>query len=103
MQSPGKPQHDIDVLETGAGIDLKGAQNSKSLDLLNNHHVDFDPTSPEAKRVLKKIDRRIMPLVFFIYVLMLVDKNSLSFANVMGIKEDTGLTQSEFSWLGSLV
>jgi hypothetical protein len=44
-----------------------------------------------------------MPLIIAIYTLMLVDKNSLSFANIMNIKEETHLTESQYSWLGSIV
>ncbi|KAK7213899.1 hypothetical protein V2G26_021077 [Clonostachys chloroleuca] len=46
---------------------------------------------------------RIMPMCFFVYVLMMTDKNSLSFAGIMGIKQDANLTPGEFSWLGSIV
>jgi ACS family allantoate permease-like MFS transporter len=44
-----------------------------------------------------------MPILLIVYVLMLVDKNSISYANIMGIREDVGLDASEFSWLGSIV
>jgi hypothetical protein len=44
----------------------------KVLDLLQRHHVEFDPNSDEAKRVLRKIDWRIMPMIFTIYLLQLM-------------------------------
>lgn len=44
-----------------------------------------------------------MPMVFSVYLLQLMDKNSLSFAAVMGIRTDTNLTPSQYSWLGSIV
>lgn len=44
-----------------------------------------------------------MPILLIVYVLMLVDKNSISYANIMGIKVDVGLSESQFSWLGSIV
>lgn len=75
----------------------------KALALLADNDVEFDPTSPEAKAVLGKIDRRIMPILLFVYILMLVDKNSISYANIMGIREEVGLSASQFSWLGSVV
>ncbi|KAL2826776.1 major facilitator superfamily domain-containing protein, partial [Aspergillus pseudoustus] len=85
----------------GESFSLTGRE--KALDLLAHHHVDFDPNSPEAKRVKRKIDMRIMPMIFVVYCLQLMDKNSLSYAAIMGIKEDTHLTPSEYSWLGSIV
>jgi hypothetical protein len=48
------------------------ATKDKALDLLAHHHVDFDPNSAEAKRVLRKIDWRIMPMIFTIYLLQLM-------------------------------
>ncbi|KAJ6083669.1 hypothetical protein N7467_007804 [Penicillium canescens] len=82
-------------------INVKGRD--KALDLLANSAVSFDPNSPEARRVRWKIDMRILPMIFVIYCLQLMDKNSLSFAAIMGVKEDTNLTSSQYSWLGSLV
>ena len=83
--------------------DVEIARRDRALALLSEHHVAFDPNSPEAKRVLQRIDHRIMPLILVVYTLMLVDKNSLSFANIMDIKEETHLTDSQYSWLGSIV
>lgn len=92
----------------GAGEQLPGnyiesASRDKALNLLANSHIAFDPNSAEAKRVRWKIDMRIMPMIFVIYCLQLMDKNSLSFAAIMGIKQDTNLSSAEYSWLGSLV
>lgn len=55
-----------------AGIDIEAASKSKALELLAAHHVDFDANSEEAKRVLQKIDMRIMPMVLGIYLLQLM-------------------------------
>lgn len=79
------------------------ATQDKALALLADNDVEFDPQSPEAKRVLRKIDYRIMPILLAVYILMLVDKNSISYANIMGIKEETNLSASQYSWLGSIV
>lgn len=92
----------------GAGEQLSGkyietASRDKALNLLANRHAPFDPNSAEAIRVRWKIDMRIMPMIFVIYCLQLMDKNSLSFAAIMGIKEDTNLSSAQYSWLGSLV
>jgi hypothetical protein len=79
------------------------AQKDKALALLSQDTTPFDPKSPEAKAVLKKIDYRIMPIVLVVYMLMLVDKNSISYANIMGIRDETNLSASQYSWLGSIV
>ncbi|KAJ9157503.1 MFS general substrate transporter [Pleurostoma richardsiae] len=84
------------------GVDTQAAKKDKALGLLSQQH-EFDPDSADAKAVLRKIDVRILPLVIVVYTLMLVDKNSLSYAAIMGVKQETHLTASQYSWLGSIV
>lgn len=42
-----------------------------------------------AKRVLRKIDMRLIPLLFITYGLNFMDKTILSSASVFGLKDDT--------------
>lgn len=42
-----------------------------------------------AKQVLRKIDRRLIPLLFVTYALNFMDKTILSSASVFGLKDDT--------------
>lgn len=42
-----------------------------------------------AKRVLRKIDWRLIPLMFITYNLNFMDKTILSSASVFGLQEDT--------------
>ncbi|KAF7631452.1 permease of the major facilitator superfamily [Aspergillus flavus] len=98
-----EPSNFEDNVEQLAGDYSNIASRDKALNLLANRHIVFDPNSPQAKRVRQKIDMHIMPMIFVIYCLQLMDKNSLSYAAIMGIKQDTNLTPSQYSWLGSLV
>ncbi|KAF9893445.1 hypothetical protein FE257_010757 [Aspergillus nanangensis] len=82
-----------------AGVNVDDARKSKALNLLADGQTEIDLDSPEAKRVLQKIDLHIMPLVLGIYLLQLLDKNSLSFAAIMGIRPDTNLTENHFGYL----
>ena len=56
----------------------------------------------EAKRVLRKIDFRIVPILFLIYLLQYLDKNALNFASVYGLQAGTNLHGQDFAWLGSI-
>lgn len=60
----------------------------------------IDPA--EAKRVLRKIDMRIVPILFVVYLLQYLDKNSLNFAAAYGFQKGTHLHKQEYSWLGSI-
>ena len=42
-----------------------------------------------ARRVLRKIDYRLIPLLFVTYSLNFMDKTILSSASVFGLREDT--------------
>ncbi|KPI43104.1 putative transporter [Cyphellophora attinorum] len=99
-KTPAMAKQEVD---SEAGQVIAVGKHDKALNLLAENHIDFDPDSAEAKRLLRKIDWRIMPMVFTVYLLQLMDKNSLSFAAIMGVREDTNLTASQYSWLGSIV
>ncbi|KAI5927300.1 major facilitator superfamily domain-containing protein [Camillea tinctor] len=57
----------------------------------------------EEKRVLKRIDMRILPLILGAYFFQQLDKSSLSYASIFGIIEDANLKGLEYSWLGSIL
>jgi hypothetical protein len=65
-------QGDIIAVTEMAAVDLQAAKKDKALDLLATQNVAFDPNSAEAKRVLRKIDMRIMPMIFTVYLLQLM-------------------------------
>ncbi|KAL2862640.1 putative MFS transporter [Aspergillus lucknowensis] len=62
----------------------------------------LEVTPEEAKKVLRKIDMRLIPLLIVIYMLQYLDKNSLNFASVYGLEEETNLEGQDYSWLGSI-
>jgi hypothetical protein len=57
---------------------------------------EVDPD--EAKRVLRKIDLHIMPLLMGTYMLQYLDKASINFASVFGLIEDNHLSGNQYSW-----
>lgn len=62
-------------------------------------------TLEENKRVLKKIDLIILPILLSVYFLQSLDKTTLSYASVFGLIEDANLDpkSQQYSWLGSIV
>ncbi|RMJ24269.1 Allantoate [Aspergillus sp. HF37] len=53
-------------------------------------------------RLLKAIDRNLLPLLCTIYGLNFLDKTTLSYASVMGLQSDIGLAAGQYQWLGSI-
>lgn len=72
------------------------------IDLLaHDTNVYFDVD--EEKRVLRKIDLRVLPLMLGAYFLQQLDKSSLSYTSVFNIQADAHLHGKQYSWLGSIL
>lgn len=76
-----------------------------SRDVDDNYRVyretqELQATKPEIKAVVRKIDVRVVTILFFTYMLQYLDKNSINFASVYGLKEGTNLQGQDYSWLG---
>lgn len=54
------------------------------------------------KRLLRAIDWHLIPVMCVVYGLNFLDKTTISYASVMGIKEDIGLVDDDYQWLGSM-
>lgn len=75
-----------------------------------NAATDTQPPVPEveavdaatARRIVRKIDRRLLPLLFVTYVLNFMDKTILSSASVFGLKQDTHLEGQDYAWVSSV-
>ncbi|PVF94513.1 MFS general substrate transporter [Serendipita vermifera] len=61
---------------------------------------DIDPV--RAKRLLRKIDYIILPQLAVCYFFYYVDKTTLSYAAIFGIKDDLNLVGTRYSWLSSV-
>ncbi|WWD20820.1 hypothetical protein CI109_105297 [Kwoniella shandongensis] len=58
---------------------------------------------PQAEKALKrKLDRRILPLLGICYFFYYIDKTTLSYAAIFGIKKDLHLVGQQYSWLSSI-
>ena len=62
-----------------------------------------EPISPEEDaRVKRKVDWMILPYLAVCYVFFYVDKTTLSYAAIFGIREDLNLQGTQYSWLSSI-
>ena len=60
-------------------------------------------TPEDNKRILRKIDLAILPIILVIYCLQSLDKTALAYASVFGLIKDAHLVGEEYSWLGAIV
>lgn len=64
--------------------------------------ADVPVEAAEDRKVRRRIDLQIMPLLVITYTLQYLDKNSLNFASVYGLQKATGLNSQRYSWVGSI-
>jgi MFS family permease len=63
---------------------------------------DTHAGNDESKKVLRRIDVRILPVLFLIYLLQYLDKNGINYASAYGLAAGTQLKDQDYSWLGSI-
>ncbi|KAI1503747.1 major facilitator superfamily transporter [Biscogniauxia marginata] len=54
------------------------------------------------KRLVRKVDLVVLPLLAGTYVLQYIDKQALSYAAVFDLFSDTKITQTQYSWFASM-
>ena len=61
-----------------------------ALEILGDGAIHFEVTEDQDRRVLRKIDMWLLPIVLLVYFLQQLDKSSLSYTSVFGIVAETG-------------
>ncbi|PPQ69759.1 hypothetical protein CVT26_014034 [Gymnopilus dilepis] len=99
----------VGVENTGNDRQASDRANAKekkdeALDLLStqgrpSHFI----SAKEDALLVRKIDRHLMPMMFCIYFLQYLDKQTLAFTSVFGIASEADLTGDDYSLLGSIV
>ena len=62
-------------------------------------HIAIEPE--EEKKLIRKVDFLILPLIAVNYAFFYIDKTTLSYAAIFGIRDDLGLHGTQYSWLSS--
>ncbi|KAH8695994.1 putative MFS allantoate transporter [Talaromyces proteolyticus] len=54
------------------------------------------------RRLLRTIDWHLMPIMCLVYGMNYLDKTTISYASIMGLKTDLKLVGNDYQWLGSM-
>ncbi|KAK4957252.1 hypothetical protein LTR10_005212 [Elasticomyces elasticus] len=96
-----KPTAEQAVLAIKAGrakdIDIAAQIIAENADAMG----DQPWTAKEDKKLMRKVDWRLVPILFVCAALSGLDKTAISSAALYGLREDLGLTGQQYSWLGS--
>ncbi|KAK0392229.1 hypothetical protein NLU13_1726 [Sarocladium strictum] len=71
-----------------------GIPNARLEELMNDEAA--------LKKLRKKVDWHLMPLLCGTYLLQYVDKQALGYSAVFDLFESTGMTSSQYSWMASI-
>ncbi|KIW66494.1 hypothetical protein PV04_05825 [Phialophora macrospora] len=99
---------EADKITAIQGSPVSGASTPpNSSDLDDDYHLykrsddqELDPV--ESQKVLRRLDIRIVPILFLIYLMQYLDKNGINYASVYGLQKGTNLHGQDYSWLGSI-
>ncbi|RMZ24184.1 hypothetical protein D0859_11774 [Hortaea werneckii] len=69
---------------------------------LERYPTDDSIDRVAEKKLVRKLDWRIIPLLGVCYFFYYVDKTTLSYAAIYGVKEDLNLKGDDYSWLSSI-
>jgi len=83
-------------------VDL-GPKHDQALQFIEDAGYSTTLTPENNKRVLRRIDLRLLPILLSIYFLQQLDKSTLSYASVFGLVDKAHLHGKMYSWLGSVV
>ncbi|KAK3070155.1 hypothetical protein LTR53_010963 [Teratosphaeriaceae sp. CCFEE 6253] len=105
MTAPSEQDMDLAIAHGSPASPQLSSANASDLD--DNYDLykqsageASDPA--EAKRVLRKIDLRVVPVLFMVYLLQYLDKNGINYASAYGLQKGTNLHGQDYSWLSSI-
>lgn len=60
------------------------------------------PTAAEEAAVIRKLDWRLLPMVFILYTLAILDRSNLGNAKLAKMGNDIDLSGNNYNWLGTI-
>lgn len=82
---------------------LAPRRREKAAEFLATVNEDVSFSYEEEKSVLRRIDRRVLPIILLAYFFQQLDKSSLSYVSIFYLERDAHLVGKQYSWLGSVL
>jgi hypothetical protein len=92
-----------DITPAAEAQPITNPRGEKAAQFLATAGGDHTFTPEEEKKVLRRIDLRVLPLLLGAYFFQQLDKSSLSYVSIFGLVEDAKLVGNQYSWLGSIL
>ncbi|KAK6442033.1 hypothetical protein LTR95_001745 [Oleoguttula sp. CCFEE 5521] len=105
-ERPARSPHDFAVPPASPHSPILSSTGDSELDdtydIYKQSANNTPANSAEIRRVLRKIDLRIVSILFMIYLLQYLDKNGINYASVYGLQKATHLKGQQFAWLSTI-
>lgn len=72
-------------IEKRLSVDGTGTEKHEHVSTKEGQHAFIRPTSQEEEAVIRKLDWRLLPLVFVLYSLAVLDRSNLGNARLAGM------------------
>lgn len=100
---PSEPRNEF----TNMGKTSADGEQSEYIDNVNlsgtGNLEDFvAATAKEEEAIIRKLDYRLLPLVFVLYSLSVLDRSNLGNAKLAGLEDAIDLSGNRYNWLGTL-
>lgn len=92
----------MDDLTASKELNTKASSGDVALNLLHSAQEGDVLDIKQSRKLLWKIDLWLIPLLCITYALQSIDKTTLNYAAVFGLRDDLGLSSNEYSWAGAI-
>ncbi|KPM46441.1 hypothetical protein AK830_g32 [Neonectria ditissima] len=83
--------------------DFKSPGNDKTAKDVSQGEIQAEELSAEDdKRILRRIDTCLLPIMAISYMFQFLDKSALSYTAIMGLRDDLKLQGTDYSWATSV-
>ncbi|MCJ1383437.1 hypothetical protein MMC17_006551 [Xylographa soralifera] len=89
-----------EIRETFGSHAIDADDAMRAFESIGGEKLELDAAT--SKRLLRRIDLIMMPILCVVYGLNYLDKTTLSYASIMGLQKDIGLVGDNYQWLGSV-
>lgn len=86
--------------DTKRSIEMTEKAGTLTPERVRESDVVFTPEEEQA--VLRKLDYRLLPLLFVLYSLSVLDRSNLGNAKLAGMEDDIDLKNGKYEWLGTV-
>lgn len=87
------------IISPTTGKMVKITDADEAMKYVGDEAIEIDVAT--NRRILRKIDLCLMPIMCLLYCVQFMDKLSNSFASIMGLREDLRMVDNMYSWTGT--